>query len=160
MQAILTSLFTDIPKEASTFFMAMIPAIELKASIPVAILKFKLAPQVAFLWSFLGSLTMGILFFILFRFLFERFFARIKFVNKIWKKSIGAWRGHKNKFGIVEALIILFFMIVPLPGFGSFLGAIVAAILRTDFNKAISYLIWGNFLAGGIILLEIFGLKL
>lgn len=161
MQAMISSLFSNMSKELLTFFMAMIPLAESKVSIPVAILKFKLSPQVAFLWSFLGSLLMGVVIFVLLKFLFERVLLRNKVVNKIWDKSIGVLRKRNSgKFKVIEVLVIIFFTVIPLPGFGIFLGGVVANILRTNFDKAIACLIWGNFLSGGVVLIGIFGFKL
>ena len=154
MQAMIASLFSGTSKEVVTFFLAMIPAIELKASIPIAILRFNLSPQVAFMCSVLGSLLMGVLIFVLFRFLFKTLLNKMKFINKAQKNRYG------KKYKIGEGMLIIFLIAVPLPGFGSFLGAIVASLLQTKINRMMIYLVCGNFLAGGIVLAAIMGLKL
>lgn len=161
MQVLITSLFSGLPKEVVTFFIAMVPAFELKASIPVAVLKFNLNPQVALLCSVAGGLVMGILIFGLFRFLFKAVLGKVEFMKRIYKRSVGKLKKKNNKkFEIGEGLLIMLLIIIPLPGFGSFLGALVASILQTKINKMLAYLIWGNFLAGGIVLATLMGLKL
>lgn len=161
MSAMLTFLFSEMPKELVTFFIAMIPGIELKAAMPVAILKFGLSFPVAFVWSFLGSTIMGILMFVLLRFLLSKVKSKISFISQLWEKSIGKFqKRYGKKIEIGEACLMIFLIIVPVPGFGIFMAAVSAAILQLNYYKAASYLILGNFLAGGIVLAGIWGLKL
>lgn len=161
MQTIVIALFSGMPKELITFFISMIPVIELKAALPVAILKFNLSYQIAFAWAVLGSTLMGIIIFVLTKFLFESIVAKINFIDKIWKNSIGVCKNRfGKKFEIVESIVIMISIAMPLPGLGSFFGALLGAFLRINFRKNIFYILWGNILSGIIVLTVIFGFKL
>ena len=155
----ITSFFSEMSKELVTFFLAMIPLIELKGAISIAVLKFNLAPQVAFVYSVMGSTVMSVVVFVLLKFLLIKAIVKIGFIDKLWKNSVGALRSRsRKKFKIGEGLAILFLSVVPVPGLGSFVAAILAALLQTNTSRAISWLILGNFLSGGVVLVVLWGL--
>ena len=61
MQEIIINALADMPKELATFLMAMLPVTELRAAIPVAIIKYNMSPWLAFAYAVLGNAIMGAL---------------------------------------------------------------------------------------------------
>lgn len=160
MQAVIINALADLPKELITFLMAMIPGFELKAAMSIAVLKFNLSFGWAFLWSTLGSFSMGAVFFGVFNWLLQKILKKFIAAERLWFGTIGRLREiYKRGFRIWEGGLLILFIIIPLPGFGSFFAALLAALVQTDAKKALAYLWLGNILSGIIIMEILIGLK-
>lgn len=140
-----------------------IPALELRASIPLGILTseitlfnltlqgFGLPLGVVLSVCILSNIFLGILvylilnkfihFFLKFR-LFENYYNyKIRKVQKKIKPSV-------DKYGIIG---LAFFIGLPIPGSGSYTGALVAHILGMDYKKFILANIIGVIMAGILV---------
>lgn len=141
-----------MPKELATFLMAMVPVTELRASIPVAILKYDLSPLSAYIWSLLGNVLLGILTALLITPITKLVIERIGFLDNIWKKYIGRLHEkHKEKFAKWEAWAIVSFVAIPLPMTGAFSGAVAASIFKIKVRKTIPLIFLGCAIAGVIV---------
>ena len=144
------------------FFISMVPLIELRGAIPVAVgLGLPIVPSIII--SVVGNMLP-----VPFIFLFAR---RILEWGKD-KKIIGGFftwcleKGEKGgrkleaKAGRGLYWALLLFVGIPLPGTGAWTGTLAASILNMDFKKSVLYVLLGVLLAGAIMLaasLGVFG---
>lgn len=144
------------------FLISMIPLIELRGAIPVAV-GFGLPTLPALIVAVLGNMLP-----VPFIFLFAR---RVLEWGKD-KKVIGgffSWcleKGEKGgrkleaKAGRGLYWALLLFVGIPLPGTGAWTGTLAASFLNMDFRKSVLYVLLGVLLAGVIMLaasLGVFG---
>jgi uncharacterized membrane protein len=141
----------------STFFIAMTPLGELRASLPVAIGIYKMSWQSAFIISFFGNMVPPI-FILLFleplsRFLMERsgFFER--FFNWLFSRT----RSRSTTIERYEAIGLAIFVAVPLPMTGAWTGAIAAVLLGIKFFRAVISIGIGVLIADIIVTLGTLG---
>ncbi len=143
-----------MPKELATFLMAMLPVTELRASIPVAILKYNISPLWALTYSVLGNALMGTLVLLLIEPITKLIIEKVGFVHKLWIKYIDRLhKKHKSSFEKWEALALIIFIAIPLPMTGAFSGAVAASIFQIPPKKAIFYIFMGCLIAGIIVTL-------
>lgn len=129
---------------------SMIPIIELRGSIPIAILLFKLPWQEAVLLSVLGNMIPIPLILLL----MDWFFALIG------KSNIGArfthWlfartRRKGKSIEKYEAIGLAIFVGIPLPGTGAWTGAFAANIFGIRFWRAMLFIFIGVLMAATIV---------
>ena len=133
-----------------TFFMAMVPVIELRGAIPYGVLAGLSVPT-AFILAVIGNLV-PIPFLVVFtRKVFEWLRTKSetldRFVSRLEAKA------DKNK-EVVEryefwGLVIL--VAIPLPGTGAWTGALVAAMMDMRLKRAMPAIILGVLIAGVIV---------
>ena len=144
------------------FLISMVPLIELRGAIPVAVgMGLPIVPSIII--SVVGNMLP-----VPFIFLFAR---RVLEWGKD-KKVIGGFftwcleKGEKGgrkleaKAGRGLSWALLLFVGIPLPGTGAWTGTLAASILNMDFKKSVLYVLLGVLLAGAIMLaasLGVFG---
>ena len=142
-----------ILKYLITFFVGMVPILEVRGAIPIGV-GLGLSYFEAFICSFIGNIV-PIYFIVKFiRPLFD-FFGR-------WKpfKIIIDWATERATRKIEEseklqsytALGLFLFVAVPLPGTGAWVGSLIANFLNLPPKKAIPPIIAGVLVAGIIVL--------
>lgn len=139
-----------------TFFMAMVPVIELRGAIPYGVIAGLSVPA-AFIISVIGNLV-PIPFLVVFtRKVFEWLRTKSegldRFVGRLEAKA------DKNK-EVVEryefwGLVIL--VAIPLPGTGAWTGALVAAMMDMRLKRAMPAIILGVIIAGIIVTTVTYG---
>ncbi|MBP5374264.1 MAG: small multi-drug export protein [Bacteroidales bacterium] len=148
-----------IRKYLIIFLISMVPLIELRGAVPVAVgMELPIVPSL--LLCVLGNMLP-----VPFIFLFAR-----KILD--WgkdKKLIGAFcrwcleKGEKagakleSKAGRGLYVALLLFVGIPLPGTGAWTGTLAASFLNMDFRKSVIYVLLGVLLAGLIMLLGSLG---
>ncbi len=141
-------------KYIATIIIGMVPIIELRGAIPIAVGFFHLSYIEAFILSFIGNII-PIYFIVKYiRPLFD-FFGR-------WKpfKVIIDWATNKATKKIEEseklqnftALGLFLFVAIPIPGTGAWVGSLIANFLDLSPKKAIPPLVLGVLTAGVIVL--------
>lgn len=144
------------------FLISMVPLIELRGAIPVAVgLGLPIVPSIII--SVMGNMLP-----VPFIFLFAR---RVLEWGKD-KKVIGGFftwcleKGEKGgrkleaKAGRGLYWALLLFVGIPIPGTGAWTGTLAASILNMDFKKSVLFVLLGVLLAGAIMLaasLGVFG---
>lgn len=133
-----------------TFFMAMVPVVELRGAIPAGVGLGLSIPE-AFILAVIGNLV-PIPVLILFT---RRVFAWLRtksgwldsFVGKLEDKA------EKNKEVVLKyefwGLVLL--VAIPLPGTGAWTGALVAAMMNMQLKRAMPAIILGVVIAGIIV---------
>ena len=141
------------------FFISMVPLIELRGAIPIAVgMGLPVIPSI--IVSVIGNMLP-----VPFIFLFAR---RIlewgkdkKVVGKFFTWCLekgekgGRQRDAKAGKGLYWALLL--FVGIPIPGTGAWTGTLAASILDMDFKKSVLYVLLGILLAGAIMVVASLG---
>lgn len=142
-----------ILKYLTTFFIGMVPVIELRGAIPYGV-SIGLTYFEAFICSFLGNII-PIYFIVKYiKPLFD-FFGRWKPFKKIidWATNKATRKIEESeKLQNYTALGLFLFVAIPLPGTGAWIGSLIANFLNVPLKKAIPPLVAGVLTAGIIVL--------
>lgn len=151
----------NIGKYIIVFFISMVPIVELRGAIPIALDFFHLNLYTTFAVSIIGNMLP-----VPFIYLFAR---RVLEWGKD-KKIIGkffTWcllKGEKGgkklqaKAGKGLFLALLLFVGIPVPGTGAWTGTLAASILDLDFKKTVGAVMCGVLLAGVIMAIFSYGI--
>ncbi|MDD3777346.1 MAG: small multi-drug export protein [Actinomycetota bacterium] len=144
--------FSELPYQLATFFTAMVPIGELRASIPIALGTYKMGIIETYIISVIGNLVPVILIiwilepvsrFLMSRFkLFDRFFTWL--FNRTRKK-------YYKRFEKYSGFALAGFVCIPLPITGGWTGALIAFVFGIPPKKALLDISIGILLAGIIV---------
>ena len=143
-------LETMLREIAATFFVSMVPVVELRGAIPIGIAA-GLPPAVAYLTAVLGNLV-PVPFILL---LIRRIFDWLRETKLMGTRIVALEKRAHLKGRVVKkyrlpGLVLL--VGIPLPGTGAWTGALVAALLDIRLRSAIPAIFVGLLVAGGITL--------
>lgn len=145
--------FGSIPHEILIIILATLPLTELRASIPIGVTVFHLAPTSAYVLSVIGNMIPLVflfsflpwfLFFLSQRFpifhtMLERYFFRLS-------------KKHETKLNAYGALFLLVFVAIPHPGGGVWTASTLAILFRMKRSYAIPAIVCGTLISGFIVL--------
>lgn len=152
MQQLLISYFSHFPREWAVFFLSMMPITELRATIPLAIIQFHMAPLLAYFYAVAGNTLMGAIVLAIVEPVVKIAISRIGWLHNLWNKYIRRITvGNKDKFEKWGALALITFIAIPLPMTGAFTGAVAASIFEVPFKKAVPVILAGCAIAGIIV---------
>jgi len=137
-----------------TIFISLVPVIELRGAIPVAVLTLHLSYLEAFIISFIGNIIPVYFIIKYIRPLFD-FFGRVKIFKKIidWASEKATKRiAEDERLRTFTALGLFLFVAIPLPGTGAWTGSLIANFLDLRVKKAFWPIVAGVFTAGVIML--------
>ena len=141
-----------IPPEVSTFLIAMSPLVELRGSIPVALLVYELPPWSAYFFSVAGNLVPVLL--IPFWGVMADWFSH----RVYWCDRLFAWlfaktrRDHSEKILRFRDLALAILVAIPLPLTGVWTASLVAFVFGIPFFRAFVSIAVGTLVAGLIVL--------
>ena len=160
MKESIVSFFSTFPAEMATFFLAMIPVTELRASIPIAITIYHFHPLEALFWSILGNMTVGVLTLFAVEKVCEILLLRVSSFQRIWQRYRNRLhRKNSEKFERWGAVALVIFIAIPLPMTGVITGAIVASIFQVPPRNALPLLFAGVAISGVIVTLITVGVR-
>lgn len=139
----------------ATFFVAMVPVIELRGAIPIGV-GMGLEPILATPIAMVGNLVPIPFILILLQYIL-RFMKTKKYTRKfvLWlEKKVEKNRGKVDKYGWLGLLILV---AIPLPGTGAWTGALVASCLEMDKRKSFLAIAAGVVIAGVIVFALTYG---
>jgi uncharacterized membrane protein len=147
------------------FLVSMVPLIELRGAVPIAVAMNSGLPE----WAILIAAIIGNMVPVPFIYLYARKFLEWgskqkwakfkKFCNFCLKKGEKAGKEIVKKAGKNGTFVaLMLFVAIPLPGTGAWTGALGASILKFDFKKAVISISLGVAIAGLIMLLASLGL--
>ncbi len=147
---------TYIGKLIVSILVSMVPVIELRGGIPIAV-ALGLDPVEAMIACIIGNM-LPIPFILIF---LERFLVWMKnwggIFSKaaIWLEERAEKKGKALERGLILGLIIL--VAIPLPGTGAWTGALVASVLKIPVKKSIPAIFVGVIIAALIVILVTYG---
>lgn len=151
-------LGTDLFKFLCTFFVSMIPVVELRGGIPIGYNSLGLDLPWVILAAILGNM-LPIPFIILFirkifAFLRKRSAWLEKLVSRLERKSMAK----ASTIIKYEILGLILFVAIPLPGTGAWTGALIAALLNLRIKTALPTIFLGVMIAAILVSTLSFGL--
>jgi uncharacterized membrane protein len=146
-------------EEIKTVIIAMVPVIELRGAIPIALFQYNLSPFYAFLFSVVGNMIPCV-FLLLY---LEKFSNFISSKSILFKKIIDWFfertrKKHEQKFETAKGLALAIFVAIPLPVTGAWTGAVCAFLFNISFKKALLAIFSGVIVAGIIVTLISLGI--
>lgn len=149
-QAILNAL-QGIPPIAVIIFISMLPFIELRGSIPIAIFVYNMDWAEAFFLSVIGNMI-PVPFILLFFKYVEKWLRRFslfeKFFNWLYERTRKKSKSWVEKYG---ALGLIVFVAIPLPMTGAWTGSLISYLFDLKFTKAILWIFIGVVIVGIIV---------
>ncbi|NQU84120.1 MAG: small multi-drug export protein [Parcubacteria group bacterium] len=152
MSHFIISFFSGFPPELSTVLMAMTPFGELRLSLPVALLAYKLPFATAFYLSVIGNMIPPT-FILLFAGKFDKWVENNSgwFFGKAWVKYLARVREKfSGKYARYGLLALVLFVGIPLPMTGAWSGSVAAFIFGLPPKKAWPYIFVGVVMSGVI----------
>ena len=142
-----------ITKYLIVFIISMVPMVELRLAIPVAI-GYGLPTIPSYILCIVGNMVPVPFIFFFARKILE-WGSDKKYIGKFFSFCLD--KGHKGgeklkeKAGKGLFLALMLFVGVPIPGTGAWTGTLAASILDMDFKKSVVAVMAGVFLAGVIM---------
>ncbi len=148
----LLDTLSSLPPWAVVFFIAMLPFVELRLAIPVAIALYHMPPLEAFLISVAGNM-LPVPFILVFLEDVERFLRRWDRWNRVLDRLFERTRRRAGgKVERWEELAVVLFVAIPLPGTGAWTGSLIAYLFDLDRKKSLACIFLGVLIAGVIVL--------
>ncbi|MCX7994388.1 MAG: small multi-drug export protein [candidate division WOR-3 bacterium] len=136
--------------EWAVFLTSMIPVVELRGALPLAINLFKIHWTKAFLIAFFGNI-LPVPFILLLLKPATDLLCRIPLFKKFFDWLFNRTRKKSKVIEKYEEIGLLIFVAIPLPGTGAWTGALLAYLMNLDFKKSVLYITLGVFIAGVIV---------
>lgn len=144
------STFHGMPRELAAFIISMVPLIELRGGIIFSKL-VDLELWRAALFCIIGNII-PIPFILLFIKQIFKWMKKSKFLGKIATGLENRAMKKSDKFKNGEFIALIFFVGIPLPGTGAWMGSLIASLLDMDIKKAIVAELIGLVMASAIML--------
>lgn len=143
----------NIAPQWATFWLAMLPITELRASIPIALKTFNLPIWQAFSLSVIGDIIPA--FFIIYLVgPISQWLRRWKIFDRFFNWLFARTRQKFNKqYGLWGKLTLMIFVAIPLPGTGVWTGSVAAWLFAISKKEALTYITLGAILAGILVTL-------
>jgi uncharacterized membrane protein len=144
-------LTKGLSPELVVFITSMLPIIELRGALPMAINIFKIPWFKAFLISYIGNLVPVPLILWLLKPI-VRILSKVKFLDRFFKWLFERTRRKGNKvIEKYEEIGLLAFVAIPLPGTGAWTGALIAFLFGLEFKKSFLVIGLGVLIAGVVV---------
>jgi uncharacterized membrane protein len=142
----------NISKIAATFFTAMTPLGELRASIPLALGVYKLDIYSSIIFSIIGNMIPAVIIVYslepISRFLMKRFRPANKFFTWLFERTR---KKYYKKFEKYSGFALTTFVGIPLPVTGAWTGSLIAFVFGIPTKKAILDIFLGVLMAATIV---------
>ena len=131
--------------------LTLVPALELRASIPFGIFYTDLSWFAVFITAIISNIILGIVIFYMMKIIIQ-IITRIKFINKLWLKYVERTRRRIHdgveKYGEWAVAV---FIGIPLPGSGVYTGALAAFLIGLSPKKFWVANVIGVLIAGVVV---------
>ena len=131
-----------------------LPVIELRGGLPLALANGFNPLSALILTVFVNVMIFFPIFFGL-KFFYEKWFSKIKFVNKIIQRVRKRGEPYVKKYGLIGLAL---FVAIPLPVSGVYSGTILGWFLGLDWRKSFLAITIGALIAGTVVLLVSLGI--
>lgn len=155
-----SSFYDSLSPELGTLLIAMIPVVELRGALPLAIETAKLSVPAAFFWSVLGNMI-PVVFIVWLLNPFSAWLRRHfkifdRFFTWLFDRTREKFYHQHQKWGEIGLVI---FVAIPLPATGAWTGAVAAFLFGIPLRRSIFLLLLGVIFAGVIVSLLTVGIS-
>ena len=138
----------SVPPWLVVLLISMLPFIELRGSIPTGILIFHMDPISVLIISIIGNLIPVPFILILFEKI-EMWLRKYEFWRRLMDRVFEKTRRRASKkVEEYEALALILFVAIPLPGTGAWTGALIAYLFGLELKRSFFYIVIGVLIAG------------
>ena len=134
-----------------TFLISMIPVVELRGAIPIALAK-DIEPWVAFILAVVGNMLPVPFILIFIRSIFQ-WMKKYERLGRIVTKLEARAESKSESVRKYELVGLCILVAIPLPGTGAWTGALVAALMKMRIRRALPTIFVGVVIAGLIVTL-------
>lgn len=134
-----------------TFLISMVPVIELRGAIPIAV-AHGIDPIMAAIIAMIGNLVPVPFIIIFIRRIFEWLRKKSNWLNNIVTRLETRAESKRATVEKYKVLGLFIFVAIPLPGTGAWTGALIAAMMNMRIKKAFPSIALGVLAAGIIVL--------
>lgn len=146
-------------EEIKTILIAMLPIIELRGAIPIALFNYGLSPFSAFFYSILGNLIPSIIILLYLEKISNYLSSKSKIIERFFKWLFERTRKkHSQRFEKSKVIALMFFVAIPLPMTGAWTGSICAFLFDIPFKRSFLAILAGVIIAGIIVTLLSLGI--
>ena len=138
---------TDFVKGLITFFVSILPVIELRGAIPVGV-ALGLPHLVTFVISYIGNLLPAPFIVLFIRRIFEWMKKKSVRLGRIAEKMEKRAESKKETVQKYKFWGLLLFVAIPLPGTGAWTGSLIAGMLNMRLKDALPAIVVGVLIAG------------
>ena len=137
--------------ELAVFLTSMLPVIELRGALPLAINVFNISWPKAFLIAYIGNLIPApVILWLLGPVV--KLLSKIEIFNRFFTWLFERTRKKSSKvIEKYEEIGLMAFVAIPLPGTGAWTGALIAFLFGLDFKKSLLIIAIGVLIAGVIV---------
>ena len=137
--------------ELAVFLTSMLPIIELRGALPLAINVFNIAWPKAFLIAYIGNMIPTPLILWLLAPV-VKLLSKIRVFERFFSWLFDRTRRRSNRMiEKYEEIGLMAFVAIPLPGTGAWTGVLIAFLFGLDFKKSLLIIAIGVFIAGIIV---------
>lgn len=141
-----------------TFFIAMLPVLELRGAIPIGTAA-GLDPRLALLAAFLGNLVPVPFIVIFIRKIFVWLRTKSEFLDRVVARMEAKAEKNADKVHKYENVGLFILVAIPFPGTGAWTGALVAAFLDMRLKRCFPAIALGVLAAGIIVFCLTYGVS-
>lgn len=134
-----------------TFLISMVPVIELRGAIPIALAK-DIEPWVAFMLAVFGNMLPVPFILVFVRSVFN-WMKKYEKLGRIVTKLEARAESKSESVRKYELVGLCILVAIPLPGTGAWTGALVAALMKMRIRRALPTIFVGVVIAGVIVTL-------
>ena len=134
-----------------TLIISMVPVIELRGAIPVAVLLHDMDPILALALSVIGNMLPVPFIIVFIRTVFQWIRNRIPKLNRLIDRLEEKGRSKRKTVEKYGFWGLFLFVAIPLPGTGAWTGALIAAMLDMRLKRAFPSILLGVITAGIIV---------
>ncbi len=143
-------------KSLLTFFVAMLPVVELRGAIPIGV-ALGLEVKYSFLLAVMGNLLPAPFIIVFIRRVLEWLQHKSKWLDRLLKKKVEKTMKNQSLINKYEMLGLMIFVAIPLPGTGAWTGALLAALLDLRLKNAFPAITVGVVIAGIAVMILTYG---
>jgi len=134
-----------------TFLISMVPVIELRGAIPIALAK-DIEPWVAFILAVFGNMLPVPFILVFVRSIFN-WMKKYERLGRIVTKLEARAESKSESVRKYELVGLCILVAIPLPGTGAWTGALVAALMKMRIRRALPTIFVGVVIAGVVVTL-------
>ena len=153
------ALFKGLPPPLAVALIALIPVAELRASIPIALLVYKMSVAASIFWSVIADIFISAVIIYSIGPVYSFFSGKIKVADKLFNWLFRRTRKKFfHKYEIWGDIALMLFVAIPLPVTGVWTGSLAAWLFGIPKRRALFFISLGAIISAGIVTLISLGI--